>query len=107
MVNSWSQEFIDLMEAVSESGFHTKNPQEACIFVPAIDILSEKNLDVDLGGVALRQSANWNEGQNNILFKMYFQIKNRFPICHVIFVSISAVQCYKSLFRHIDHKILS
>ncbi len=36
---SW--EFVEIMEAAATSEFYTANPHEACVFLPAFDILNE------------------------------------------------------------------
>ena len=40
-----TKDFVDILEAISESEFYTEDPSEACIFIPPFNILNEAHLD--------------------------------------------------------------
>ena len=50
----WSREFADLRDAVEESAYSTTDPAEACLFLPPIDTLNERNLNLVLTNRMLR-----------------------------------------------------
>ena len=70
----WTHEFIGLLEAVEASGYLTPDPLEACVFLPAIDLLNENSLEAGGGSVqagrALKATPFWNGGKNNLVFTM-------------------------------------
>eukprot|EP00794_Sanderia_malayensis_P017248 gene17248-18972_t len=69
-----SDEFMKIIKSLKESSFLTHDPTEACVFIPNIDILSEKRVLRDYAGKALSSLKYWNNGQNHILFN-FFQEK--------------------------------
>lgn len=48
-----SKEFYYMLKAIVESPYYTPNPQEACIFVPSIDVLNQNKINVNLVSKAL------------------------------------------------------
>ena len=68
-----SRDLIQILEAIVESGYYTSNPEEACIFVPALDTLSESQLaNSSLASAALQSSSPyWNKGRNHLIFTPY------------------------------------
>ena len=38
---------VDILEAITESGFYTEDPEEACIFVPPFNLLNEAILGIN------------------------------------------------------------
>ena len=42
-----SKEFYEFLETVVNSKYYTSNPEDACIFIPSIDVLNENNLRKD------------------------------------------------------------
>lgn len=48
-----SKEFYYILKAIAESPYYTPNPQEACIYVPSIDVLNQNRIDVNLVSKAL------------------------------------------------------
>jgi glucuronyl/N-acetylglucosaminyl transferase EXT2 len=58
------------MEAIEESEFYTDDPSQACIFIPPVDLLSERNVDVAKAGAALASTQYWGGGLNNLVFSM-------------------------------------
>ena len=41
----FTKDYVDILEAITESGFYTEDPEEACIFVPPFNLLNEAILD--------------------------------------------------------------
>lgn len=70
ITNSISREFRDLLEGILRSPFHTADPTQACIFVPAIDLLNQNNVRLKETAQALAALPFWNEGYNHLLFNM-------------------------------------
>lgn len=48
-----SKEFYQVLKTLINSPYYTSNPNEACIFVPSIDILNQNLIDKNLVGKAL------------------------------------------------------
>lgn len=48
-----SKEFYKIMKTLINSPYYTSNPNEACIFVPSIDLLNQNLIDRNLVGKAL------------------------------------------------------
>ncbi len=48
-----TKEFYYILKAITESSYYTPNPNEACIFVPTIDILNQKLVQPNLVAKAL------------------------------------------------------
>ena len=69
-----SNEFAAIMKAIKQSKFWTNKTEEACIFVPNMDMLSERSLLRGFAGKALPSLDHWNNGQNHLLFN-FFQEK--------------------------------
>uniref|UniRef100_A0ABM0MWV4 Exostosin-2-like n=1 Tax=Saccoglossus kowalevskii TaxID=10224 RepID=A0ABM0MWV4_SACKO len=65
-----SKEFHEILEAISESFYHTTDPDKACIFIPAIDVLNQNSLRLHETAQVLAQLPKWNEGTNHLLFTM-------------------------------------
>merc|ERR1712223_119626 len=67
-VSIFTSHYVDVLEAITKSGFYTEDPNEACIFVPPFNLLNEANLDPISSSKALAKMPNWNQGINNLLF---------------------------------------
>lgn len=39
-----SKEFYEILETIADSGYHTNDPDQACLFVPSVDLLNQNNL---------------------------------------------------------------
>lgn len=39
-----SREFYEILEAISQSPYHTDNPEMACLYVPTLDTLNQNNV---------------------------------------------------------------
>lgn len=48
-----TREFYFILQAIVESPYYTPNPNEACIFIPSIDILNQNKVDTNLVGKIL------------------------------------------------------
>lgn len=66
-----SYEFDSIIYALKKSTYITNDPEEACLFIPLIDLLSEKGLDLDEVSSVLNQLPYWNEGNNHLLFNFF------------------------------------
>ncbi|TRY72016.1 hypothetical protein TCAL_09607 [Tigriopus californicus] len=69
-VAPWTQEFIQILEAIEASPYYTPEAHEACVFVPAMDFLNENDVQVAASGAALAMGSDWDEGRNNLVFTM-------------------------------------
>lgn len=65
-----SREFFELLTAISESPFYTPNPDQACLLLPSIDLLTQEMVRVKEMGQVLAQLHRWNGGTNHLLFNM-------------------------------------
>ena len=45
-VAPYTQDFVSILEAIAASDYYTENYDEACVFIPAIDLLNQRNLKV-------------------------------------------------------------
>merc|ERR1712223_1121143 len=70
-ISPMTKEFVDILEAIVQSGFYTENPSEACLFVPPFNLLNEANLnDPVVSAQALSLMPEWNGGKNKLLISM-------------------------------------
>lgn len=51
--DKFTKEFYVILQTIIKSRYYTSNPNEACIFIPSIDTLSQANINVDLVSKAL------------------------------------------------------
>jgi len=65
-----SQEMYDILETVYNSDYYTSNPQEACIFLPSVDLLNIKNVDKQLVSAVLNSLPHWNSGRNHLILNI-------------------------------------
>lgn len=65
-----TKEFYQIIKTIQNSPYYTPNPQEACLFVPSIDLLNQNLIDKKLVSKALAQLPYWDNGRNHILFNM-------------------------------------
>ncbi|KAM7342720.1 exostosin glycosyltransferase sotv [Cochliomyia hominivorax] len=65
-----TQEFFQILSTIVQSPYYTSNPNQACLFVPSIDLINQNNVDIDLINRALASLEYWNDGQNHVLFNM-------------------------------------
>ncbi|BFG06431.1 exostosin-2 [Drosophila madeirensis] len=65
-----SSEYFQILEAVLKSRYYTSNPNEACLFLPSLDLLSQNVFDKHLAGAALASLDFWDRGDNHIIFNM-------------------------------------
>ena len=71
-----SRNFQKVLNALRRSEYATNDPEEACIFIPMIDVLDRDVLSagyVPTNEVesALRTNPYWNRGENNLLFNFF------------------------------------
>ncbi|XP_039259213.2 exostosin-2-like [Styela clava] len=67
---SISKEFYELYTAIADSEYFTDDPNNACLFIPPVDLLNQNNLNVKDVAQVLSSLPYWNEGANHILFNM-------------------------------------
>lgn len=65
-----SSEYFQILEAVLKSRYYTSNPNEACLFLPSLDLLNQNVFDKHLAGAALASLDFWDRGANHIIFNM-------------------------------------
>ncbi|XP_030372262.1 exostosin-2 [Scaptodrosophila lebanonensis] len=65
-----SAEYFQILEAVLKSRYYTSNPNEACLFLPSLDLLNQNIFEKNLAGAALATLNFWDRGENHILFNM-------------------------------------
>ena len=68
-----SSSYGKILASLEESRYHTKDPKEACLFVPSIDTLDQDVRSSDYFNVQdkLQKLPFWNNGQNHIIFSQY------------------------------------
>ena len=50
-----SKEFYEMLRTIAESSYYTSDPEKACLFVPAIDLLDQSRIGVERTGQVLAQ----------------------------------------------------
>ncbi|XP_065367829.1 exostosin-2 [Calliphora vicina] len=65
-----TQEFYQILRTIVKSPYYTSNPNQACLFVPSIDLINQNSVNIDLVNRALASLEYWNDGQNHVLFNM-------------------------------------
>nr|CAG4635959.1 EOG090X01LY [Eubosmina coregoni] len=65
-----SQEFHDLLQAISNSPYITDDPSQACVFIPSIDLLNQNRIRPKEVAKALSSLPFWNEGKNHLIFNI-------------------------------------
>uniref|UniRef100_T1JB76 Exostosin-2 n=1 Tax=Strigamia maritima TaxID=126957 RepID=T1JB76_STRMM len=70
IMHSVSKEFHDILEAIIDSPFHTKDPGEACLFIPPVDLLNQNNVNLENAAKVLRWLPFWHHGVNHVIFNM-------------------------------------
>ncbi|KAI1301887.1 Exostosin-2 [Halotydeus destructor] len=68
--SEFTEEFWQIIEAITASPYYTSDPKTACLFVPSIDLLSQSYVRLDETSQVLNSLPYWNEGKNHILFNM-------------------------------------
>lgn len=63
-----TQEFYQILQTIVKSAYYTSNPNEACLFVPSIDMTNQNNINIDLVNKVLASLEYWNDGKNHVLF---------------------------------------
>ncbi|XP_023293809.2 exostosin-2 [Lucilia cuprina] len=65
-----TQEFYQILSTIVKSPYYTSNPNQACLFVPSIDLINQNNVNIDLVNRALASLEHWNDGRNHVLFNL-------------------------------------
>ncbi len=74
MLSSKSVLYQKILDVISESRYYTNNPNDACLFIIAIDTLDRDPLSEDyIRNVPLRLQSlkHWNGGRNHLIFNLY------------------------------------
>ena len=74
----FSREFQEIIEAIVSSPFYTSNAKEACLFVPALDFLTQESLRLEESSQVLNSLLFWGRtnGSNHLIFNF---IPGTFP----------------------------
>ena len=62
-----TRDYLDILEAIVESEFYTENPNEACVVIPAFNLINEAQLDPVVTSKSLASLPHWNGGENHLL----------------------------------------
>lgn len=65
-----TREYYEILEAIVDSPYYTPNPNEACIFVPSIDTLSQELTDPKGVGQSFVSLNFWGNGENHLIMNM-------------------------------------
>lgn len=68
--NFISKEYFEILTTIQKSVYFTSNPEEACLFVPSIDVLNQNRFRPEETSYALSGLPYWNHGKNHFLFNM-------------------------------------
>jgi len=74
-----STEFNAMLEALYTSEYYTPDPDQACIFVPSVDLLQSSHLNPGMVGRLLQSLQYWGKGRNHLLFTMDYSDYNPLP----------------------------
>lgn len=69
-ISTLTKEYYEILEAVVDSPYYTPNPNEACIFIPSIDTLSQELTSPEGISRALASLNFWGNGENHLIFNM-------------------------------------
>ncbi|CAD7012938.1 unnamed protein product [Ceratitis capitata] len=69
-VSILTREYYQILEAVVRSRYYTPNPNEACLFLPSIDVLNGNLVKPSAVEKALALQNYWDNGENHIIFNM-------------------------------------
>lgn len=70
-----TKEFQEIIASVKGSKFWTNKSTEACIFLPNVDLLSERAVQTEPASKAISSLEFWNDGENHVIFN-FFQRKS-------------------------------
>jgi glucuronyl/N-acetylglucosaminyl transferase EXT2 len=65
-----SKEYKEILDTIYDSVYYEPSPVEACVFIPSIDTLNQRTIDVSLVTKLLSRLPWWNSGTNHIIFSM-------------------------------------
>jgi len=86
-VANLSTEFSAMLESLYSSDYYTADPNEACIFVPSLDLLNSEDLNPGAVGRVLHSLEYWGQGRNHLLFNMVYLDSNPLPTDQAIMAS--------------------
>ncbi|KAL8558766.1 hypothetical protein ACOMHN_043709 [Nucella lapillus] len=68
-----SSSYGKILASLEESRYYTKDPSEACLFIPSLDTLDQDVRSSDYFDIQnkLQSLPYWNNGQNHIIFNQY------------------------------------
>ena len=66
-----SEEMYQILESVFNSEYYTPEPEEACIFLPSVDLLNTRNTDNKLVALVLGSLSHWrSSGRNHLVLNI-------------------------------------
>lgn len=65
-----STQYRRLLQAIFDSPYYVSNPQQACLFIPALDVLNQRYTDPKTAALILVNLPFWNHGKNHLIFNM-------------------------------------
>ena len=65
-----SEELFEILETVYNSPYYTSDPNQACLFLPSVDLLNTRNVDKRLIASVLYSLPHWNQGRNHLILNM-------------------------------------
>ena len=66
-----SEEMYQILETVFNSDYNTPDPEQACIFLPSVDLLNTRNTDNKLVALVLGSLSHWrSSGRNHLVLNI-------------------------------------
>ena len=65
-----SEEMFEILSTVYHSEYYTPDPEEACIFLPSVDLLNIKDIDKKYVAAVLTSLPHWNRGRNHLILNI-------------------------------------
>ena len=74
-----SEEMFEILETVFNSDYYTPDPDQACLFLPSVDLLNTENVDSKLIASVLYSLSHWNRGRNHLILNILHQPGSSLP----------------------------
>lgn len=74
-----SEEMFEILETVFNSDYYTPDPDQACLFLPSVDLLNTENVDSKLVASVLYSLSHWNRGRNHLILNILHQPGSSLP----------------------------
>ena len=69
-IQNISIEYRHMLQAIIKSPYYVDNAQQACVLIPALDVLNQRNVDPQTAALTLSNLPFWNKGRNHLIFNM-------------------------------------